>query len=187
MGKYLAEEALARGAEIIFLKAPMNVPPPARAHLIEVETAQEMYQEALRVFPEVDVVVMAAAVSDFYLAEKVEEKISKKKRKELTLTLLPTLDILAEMGRRKERQFLVGFSAETGQTLERAREKMRDKALDMIVVNDVSRKDIGFGSDFNQVTILHRDGAQRETPRAHKRLISRVIMDEIVARLSDPN
>lgn len=187
MGKYLAEEALARGAEVIFLKAPMNVPPPARAHLIEVETAQEMYQEALRVFPEVDVVVMAAAVSDFYPAEKMEEKISKKERKKLTLALLPTPDILAEMGKRKERQFLVGFSAETGQALDRAREKMRDKALDMIVVNDVSRKDIGFGSDFNQVTILHQDGAQRETPRVHKRLISRVVMDEIVARLSDRN
>ncbi|GFP20730.1 phosphopantothenoylcysteine decarboxylase / phosphopantothenate---cysteine ligase, partial [Candidatus Hakubella thermalkaliphila] len=145
------------------------------------------YQEALRVFPEVDVVVMAAAVSDFYPAEKEEEKISKKERKELTLTLLPTPDILAEMGKGKEKQFLVGFSAETDQALERAREKMRDKGLNMIVVNDISRKDIGFGSEFNQVTILHQDGGQRESPRAHKRLISRAIMDEIVARLSDLN
>ncbi len=178
MGFAVAAEAARRGAEVTVVAANVSLPRTDGITYLDVETADELRDATLEAFGATDVVVMAAAVADFRPAEAVAEKISKAGRDGLTVDLEPTADVLAELAsRRRADQLLVGFAAEHGQgAVERAREKLDRKRLDAIVVNDVSRADIGFDVEENEVTIVTATGDQL-VPRASKPEVAAAILD----------
>ena len=185
MGVALAAEARRRGAEVTLLGANLAVPPASGVELVETPTAADLEREALVRAAEADVVVMAAAVADYRPAEALAAK-RPKDTATWTLELEPTTDVLAALGeRRRDDQLLVGFAAETGANgLERAREKLDRKGADLFVLNDVSRTDIGFDTDENEVTLLTA-GGERTVPKAPKDEIAAAILDEVEALLAD--
>jgi phosphopantothenoylcysteine decarboxylase/phosphopantothenate--cysteine ligase len=185
MGVALAAEARRRGAEVTLLGANLAVPPASGVELVETPTAADLEREALVWAAEADVVVMAAAVADYRPAETLAAK-RPKDTATWTLELEPTTDVLAALGeRRRDDQLLVGFAAETGANgLERAREKLDRKGADLFVLNDVSRTDIGFDTDENEVTLLTA-GGERTVPKAPKDEIAAAILDEVEALLAD--
>jgi phosphopantothenoylcysteine decarboxylase/phosphopantothenate--cysteine ligase len=128
------------------------------------------------------VIIKAAAVADYRPAERNVEKI-KKKSDELSLQLVKTVDILAELGRREKGPFLVGFAAETCNLKEFATGKLQDKNLDMIVANDVSQSDAGFNVDTNRVRLFFRDGRDLECALMSKDELANVILDQVAADL----
>jgi len=150
---------------------------------VDVETADELRDAAAAAFEATDVVVMAAAVADFKPAEAVPDKITKDGREGLSIELEPTADVLSELaGRRRSEQLIVGFAAEHGPSaVDRARGKLDRKRLDAIVVNDVSRADIGFDVPQNEVTIVTAAGDEL-VPRASKAEVAGAILD-VVERL----
>ena len=185
MGVALAAEARRRGAEVTLLGANLAVSAPPGVELVETPTAADLEREALVRAAEADVVVMAAAVADYRPAEALAAK-RPKDTATWTLELEPTTDVLAALGeRRRDDQLLVGFAAETGANgLERAREKLDRKGADLFVLNDVSRTDIGFDTDENEVTLLTA-GGERTVPKAPKDEIAAAILDEVEALLAD--
>jgi len=155
MGYALAQAALQRGAEVFLVSGPTNLNPPAGAHYIPVRSAAQMRDAVLDLFPQMDIVIKAAAVSDYRPVEFAEQKI-KKGSAAMTLRLTQNDDILALLGKQKKDQVLVGFAAETERLLESARNKLMDKNLDLLVANDVSTG--VFGSDTSSVVVLRRSG-----------------------------
>ena len=178
MGVALAAEARRRGAEVTLLAANLAVPPPDGVELVQTPTAEELGREALE-RADVDVVVMAAAVAD-YRPAVVQPAKRKKDAHSWTVELEPTLDVLQAIGeRRTDSQVLVGFAAETGEGgLERARDKLARKHLDLVVYNDVSEPGVGFDAPKNEVVLVGADG-NRSVPRAAKTLVAAAILDEI--------
>lgn len=152
MGYALAEAALRRGARVLLVTGPTAVKPPAGAEISQVQSAAEMRDAVLRLLPEATIVIKAAAVADYTVPNPPDQKI--KRKGALTLELQPTTDILGEIARRKRAQVIIGFAAETENIGENARKKLAAKALDAIVVNDVSREGVGFDTDRNAVSIL---------------------------------
>jgi phosphopantothenoylcysteine decarboxylase/phosphopantothenate--cysteine ligase len=155
MGYAVAHAARQRGAEVFLVSGPTALAPPAGVDTISVRTASEMKDAVLALYPQVDIVVKAAAVADYRPAECAPEKI-RKSGAPTTITLVPTEDILAQLGAAKGRQVLVGFTAETRDLLEQARQKMARKNLDLIVANNVSGG--VFGADSATVHILSPSG-----------------------------
>ena len=178
MGYELAEEALRRGAEVILISGPTHIFPPRRAAVKKVQTAREMEKEVLKHFASSDIVIMAAAVSDFRFAESTPHKIKKETLRE-KIEIVPTQDILQKLGRKKEGRILVGFSAETENVVENAQKKMRKKNLDLIVANNILDEGIGFGSDFNQVSLISPGGKIVHSDRKSKFEISQMILDRV--------
>jgi phosphopantothenoylcysteine decarboxylase/phosphopantothenate--cysteine ligase len=180
MGFALAEEAAARGAEVTVIAANVALPRAAGIAYEDVGTAAQLEQAARRLFPRADVLVMAAAVADFRPPAAAAQKLSKAGREALELRLEPTTDVLAALAaERAPGQTLVGFAAEHGDgAVERARQKLERKGVDAVVVNDVSRGDIGFDADENEVTIVTA-GADRALPKASKASIAHAIVDAI--------
>jgi phosphopantothenoylcysteine decarboxylase/phosphopantothenate--cysteine ligase len=178
MGFALAHEARNRGAEVILISGPTSSLPPDVSDLIKVESAAEMENAVLKHLPRADILVMAAAVSDFRFDQIQKEKI-KKGNFSGTAKLRETVDILKKAGGDKGKTLLVGFAAETDHVESYAREKMAAKNLDLIVANNVAEQGIGFDHDENQVTIIHRDGTSVKTEKLSKKEISRIIFDEI--------
>jgi phosphopantothenoylcysteine decarboxylase/phosphopantothenate--cysteine ligase len=180
MGLALAEESARRGAEVTLVCANVALPKPAVAKLAEVETAAELLEVCRKAFDQADVLLMAAAVSDFRPREANRAKISKAGRDGLELDLEPTEDVLAALSaERQPDQTLVGFAAEHGKGGgERAREKLERKGLDMVVLNDISRADIGFDAEHNEVTLLTA-GAERAVPRGPKGAVAAAVLDEV--------
>src|SRR3954469_20736313 len=162
MGFAVAEEAARRGADVTVVAANVTLPRNHSIHYIDVETAAELEQATTRAFEYADVLVMAAAVADFRPATPEDSKISKTGRDGLKLDLEPTNDVLASVAaRRRPGQLLVGFAAEHGEgAVERARGKLERKGIDAVVVNDISRRDIGFDADANEVTIVTGAGEE---------------------------
>src|SRR5713101_4636231 len=152
MGYALAEAALRRGARVLLVSGPTALKPPSAAEVTWVESASQMLEAVLRLLPEASIVIKAAAVGDYTIGNRPEEKIKRTGR--MTLELDPTTDILTEIARRKTSQIVIGFAAETQNIIENARKKLVSKSLDAIVVNDVSREGIGFDSERNAVAIL---------------------------------
>ena len=185
MGVALAAEARRRGAVVTLLAANLAVPAPAGVEVVETPTAADLEREALARAAEADVVVMAAAVADYRPAEAVAAK-RPKDTAAWTLELEPTTDVLSVLGdRRRDGQLLVGFAAETGTAgLERAREKLSRKGVDLIVLNDVSRTDIGFDAYENEVTLL-TTAADRTVPKAPKEEIAVAVLDEVEALIGN--
>jgi phosphopantothenoylcysteine decarboxylase/phosphopantothenate--cysteine ligase len=191
MGLALARAASARGAAVTLVAANVAVQPPDAIACREVVTAAELKAACEEEFPGCDVLLMAAAVADFTPAHPAQGKIKKAARERLELELRPTADVLAGLAaQRRDGQTLVGFAAEHGeQALEAAREKLLAKSLDAIVVNDISRTDIGFDVDANEVTILAAPGARPQlerwdVPLAPKAQVADAILD-VIGRLRD--
>jgi phosphopantothenoylcysteine decarboxylase/phosphopantothenate--cysteine ligase len=186
MGLALAEEAARRGADVTLIAANVSLPSPAGVRTLAVETATELERAVREEFPSADVLLMAAAVADFRPRDPEGSKIAKAGRDRLTLELEPTSDVLGALSaERRPGQTLVGFAAEHGEGgLERGRAKLERKGLDMVVVNDISRLDIGFDADHNEVTIVTAAGEQL-VPLAGKDAVAAAILDE-VERLRTP-
>ena len=180
MGLALAHEAARRGADVTLVHANVSLPIPAGVRSIAVETAAELENALKAEFEAADVLVMAAAPADFRPATPDAGKISKLGREGLVLELEPTTDILAALAAaRRPGQTLVGFAAEHGGgAVERGRAKLVRKGLDAVVVNDISRSDIGFDSEENEVTIVLADG-ERPVRRAPKTEVAGAILDAV--------
>lgn len=185
MGFALAEACARRGAEVYLyagrtsLKAmhPLVFP-------IEVESAQEMYEEVVNSFRQMDAALLCAAVADYRPASAAKEKIKRESTGEMTLHLVPNKDIAAALGERKKKgQVTVGFALETEDGIAHAQEKLTRKNLDFIVLNSLEDEGAGFGYDTNKVTILDRAGLIAEYPLKSKAEVAEDIVDELVKRL----
>ena len=182
MGWAIAEEAHRRGAAVTLVSGPTHLPDPEGIEVIRVETAEEMRDAVLSRFDEADAVVKAAAVADFRPKEHVEGKI-KKEGGTPDLHLEPTPDILRELGERKGDRVLVGFAAETDDLEGAARQKLREKRLDLIVVNQVGEPGTGFDSETNRAAILSAVGDDTPLREWTKRQLAAAICDRLAALL----
>jgi phosphopantothenoylcysteine decarboxylase/phosphopantothenate--cysteine ligase len=180
MGFAIAAAARRRGARVTLVSGPGQLKPPAGVEMVAVVSAQQMYAEIISRFADTDVVIKAAAVADYRPVLRQHQKM-KKKSAEMNLELEKTPDILAELGQRKDRQFLVGFAAETEKLLEHARQKLAGKNLDMIVANDVSAPGAGFDVDTNIVRFLYRDGRVEDLELMSKADVADQLLDRICA------
>jgi phosphopantothenoylcysteine decarboxylase/phosphopantothenate--cysteine ligase len=180
-GYALAEAAVQRGADVT-LVTTVDRPAPAGVTTIPVTSAASMEAAIMPLASQQDVIVMAAAVADFTVADPAANKIKKRDDGSVPeLKLVPTHDFLVDLGRQKhEGQVLVGFAAETDDVLENATGKLARKQLDLIVANDVGAPGVGFEHDTNEVVILAADGSQRRVVLASKRVVADAILDEVV-------
>jgi phosphopantothenoylcysteine decarboxylase / phosphopantothenate---cysteine ligase len=179
MGLALAERAARRGAEVTLVAANVSLPTPAGVRRVDVETAAELAEALGREFDSADVLVMAAAPADFRPKRAAGEKIHREGSGGLELDLEATDDILATFGAlKRDGQTVVGFAAETESGLDRAREKLQRKRADVIVLNDVSRPEIGFESPENEIVIVEASG-EHHIPLASKEEIADAILDRI--------
>ena len=180
MGYALAEAAQRRGAQVVLVSGPTRLRCPSGVTVEFVRTTQDMAGAVFRGLDQATVVLMAAAVVDFAPTEVQTQKI-KKQAGLLTLTLKPTQDILAEVARRRQpHQIIVGFAAETGQVLENAAAKLREKRLDLVAANDVTQPGAGFDSDTNIVTLVFPDGRTKALEKMGKLDVANVILDAVV-------
>ena len=178
MGYALAQAAAARGAHVILISGPVNLPPPAGVTVIPVHTAVEMRDAVFQNLEPVTIIVKAAAVADFHLTRVPDQKV-KKTAARISLEFDPTPDILSELGRKKGDRLLIGFAAETENLKSEARRKLEAKGADMIVGNLVGQE-TGFESDENEVVLALRSGELIEIPRASKREIAGKILDQVL-------
>jgi phosphopantothenoylcysteine decarboxylase/phosphopantothenate--cysteine ligase len=165
MGYAVAAEAARRGARVVLISGPSRLDPPPAAEVVGVRSANQMRDAVAKVAGDADIIVMAAAVADYTPANgPFDGKIEKgPDASQLSLTLVRTPDILAELGRRRSgasRPVLIGFAAESGDPVARGREKLRRKSADMIVANDISRSDAGFDVETNAATLITADGEE---------------------------
>jgi phosphopantothenoylcysteine decarboxylase/phosphopantothenate--cysteine ligase len=177
MGYELAQAALRRGAHVLLVSGPTSIAAPEAAEVTRVETAEEMRKAVLQQLPQATIVIKTAAVSDYRPKVSAQQKM--KRAGPISLELEPTEDILAELAQKKTNQLVIGFAAETENVLENARKKLARKALDAIVVNDVSREGIGFDSDRNAVTILTQDEVV-DVPETTKWEVAQRVLDQVV-------
>jgi phosphopantothenoylcysteine decarboxylase/phosphopantothenate--cysteine ligase len=182
MGYALAGAAARRGASVVLVSGPVDLPVPFRVRRVGVGTAREMREAVLAEREGAAAIFMVAAVSDY--APVASERKLKKTGGTLTLALEEGPDILAELGRMKGREVLVGFAAETHDVLEQAAKKLASKNADFIVANDVTAPGLGIGSDRNAVTILDRDGGSVAVPEASKHEIADAILDRVFGAAS---
>ena len=180
MGLALAEAARERGAEVTVIAANIALSRPTGVVWREVATAAQLAEACEQEFPACDVLLMAAAVADFRPAAQTNGKLKKAGREHLRLELEATPDVLKTLAaRRRPGQTLVGFAAEHGSgAIEYGRGKLEEKSLDAVVVNDISRSDIGIGADSNEVTIVSAEG-DKHVPRAAKAEIAAAILDAV--------
>ncbi len=179
MGYAMAEAARDRGAEVKLVTAPTSLPEPAGMEVVHIKTAAEMKRAVAKAVAQADALIMAAAVADYQPKNVAKAKI-KKKSPSLTLELIRTPDILAEV---KGNFLKVGFAAESEDMVANAKQKLEKKKLDMIVANDITDKDSAFGSDTNKVTLISRDGKIDNLPLLTKREVADRILDKVVGLL----
>ena len=153
--------------------------PPAVAAFVPVQTAEDMREAVLHHASGAAIVIKAAAVADYRVRQAAAQKI--KGKHDLTLDLVPNADILAEVAARGTGAFIVGFAAETNDVAANARAKLEAKGIDLLVANDVSRRDIGFDAEDNEVLLIDRWGGSRPLPRMPKSAVADAILDEILA------
>ena len=182
MGYAIAAEASRRGADVVLISGPSNLPEPSGVETVHIDTARQMQSEVLARFTDADAVIMSAAVADYRPKTVAAEKI-KKSDDELVLHLERNPDILFDLGQRKTRQLLVGFAAETCRVEEYAKRKLVKKNLDFIVANDVSQSDAGFGVDTNRIKLFAKDGTMTEYPLMSKKELAGIILDHMTACL----
>jgi phosphopantothenoylcysteine decarboxylase / phosphopantothenate---cysteine ligase len=179
MGYALAEAAAQRGAEVILISGPVQLPEPHGVRVLHVHTAVEMRDAVMQHLSEATIVVKAAAVADYHLAHVPTQKV-KKTATRLALELEPTPDILAELGQKKADRLLIGFAAETENLTKSARSKLESKNCDMVVANLVGQDGTGFESDDNEVVLVLRTGETISLARAPKREIAGRIFDQVL-------
>jgi phosphopantothenoylcysteine decarboxylase / phosphopantothenate---cysteine ligase len=182
MGYAIAEAAVQRGAEVILVSGPTTLTPPPGVKSHTIRTACEMRQAVLREYERADVVIKAAAVSDYRPKQFIPYKVKKTEEMQ-TVELVRNPDILAELGQRKGKRVIVGFAAETDDLLANAQRKVQTKHLDLIVANDVGRAGIGFQSDENKVFILHDNGRVEDLPLMSKQRLAHEVLVRVVERL----
>jgi len=178
MGYALAAEAARRGARVILVSGPTSLDAPAGIEVVRVRSAAEMHAAVMSEAPAADMVIMAAAVADYMPRQRVDGKIEKSDAP-MSLDLVRTPDILADLGRRRggaPSPVLIGFAAQSGDPVEAARRKLQAKNVDMVVANDISRTDAGFDVDTNAVMLVTPDGAE-PVAVAPKAEIASVILD----------
>ncbi|MCL4467873.1 MAG: bifunctional phosphopantothenoylcysteine decarboxylase/phosphopantothenate--cysteine ligase CoaBC [Deltaproteobacteria bacterium] len=180
MGYAIAKAARMRGAEVTLVSGKVNIRPPYGVHFIEVESAQQMFEKINSFFKKTDCIIMSSAVSDFTPSKTSPQKI-KKTSEHLDISLDRTKDILSAVAKNKEDRIIVGFAAETENVEQFAREKLRQKNMDMIVANNVTEKNSGFEADTNKVVIINRDGTAEDFPLMRKSDLADVILDRISA------
>lgn len=185
MGYALAAAAKARGAKVILVSGPTGLQAPAGCERVDILSAKEMYDAVMDRYAISDIIIKAAAPADFTPKSYAAQKIKKVPgQDELVLQLEKTPDIAAALGAVKGKRVLVGFAAETQKVLQHAKEKLRDKNMDIIAVNDVSQPDAGFDVDTNRIVLLNRDGEENALPLLSKREVADRILDEAIRYLA---
>ena len=178
MGYAIAEQATRMGAKVILVSAPTSLPVPSGVDFVSVDSAVSMQEAVEARFNDVNVVIMAAAVSDFRVLHKAEQKI--KKMESMTIELVKNPDILQGLGSKKSHQILVGFAAETEHVIKYGQDKVAKKNLDMLVANDVSKSNAGFNVDTNEGYFLYPDKEPKEMPNMKKSDLARHILREVI-------
>ena len=178
MGYAIAEQAVRMGAKVILVSAPTSLPIPNGVDFISVDSAVSMQEAVEARYNDVNVVIMAAAVSDFRVLHKAEQKI--KKMESMTIELVKNPDILQGLGSKKSHQILVGFAAETEHVIKYGQDKVAKKNLDMLVANDVSKSNAGFNVDTNEGYFLYPDKEPKEMPNMKKSDLARHILREVI-------
>lgn len=178
MGYAIAEQAAHMGAKVILVSAPTSLPIPSGVDFISVDSAVSMQEAVEARYNDVNVVIMAAAVSDFRVLHKAEQKI--KKMESMTIELVKNPDILQGLGTKKSHQILVGFAAETEHVIKYGQDKVAKKNLDMLVANDVSKSNAGFNVDTNEGYFLYPDKEPKEMPNMKKSDLARHILREVI-------
>ena len=182
MGYALAKAAMLRGAKVMLVSGPVSISKPLFVEGVDVVSAKDMYQAVMERADEQDIFIMAAAVADYKPKEQAAQKM-KKSEEELSLPLCRTQDILQALGdRRKENQFICGFSMETENLIENSRAKLIKKKADMIAANSLNAKDAGFGTDTNRITLITRK-EKEELPLLSKEEAAHAILDRIVKEI----
>ncbi|MCW5978744.1 MAG: bifunctional phosphopantothenoylcysteine decarboxylase/phosphopantothenate--cysteine ligase CoaBC [Bryobacteraceae bacterium] len=176
MGYSLAQAAAARGADVVLVSGPVTLPDPYGVTVLRVRTASDMRQAVMEHLKDASIIVKAAAVADYHVANVASRKL-KKTAMRLSLELDPTVDILAEVGQKKGDRLLIGFAAETENLVAEARRKMETKNCDMVVGNLVGTDGTGFEADQNEVTLVVRTGDVIKLPRATKLEVANWIFD----------
>lgn len=179
MGYALARAARDRGANVILISGPVNIPPPEGVTFIPVQSASDMFEAVINHYQNADVIIKSAAVAD-YTPQKTLETKMKKGDGELSLELTRTTDILKYLGENKGNRILVGFAAETDNLIENALKKIHNKNLDFIVANDITLPGAGFGTDTNIVKFLNRDGRIEDIDLMSKADVAHCILEKIV-------
>ena len=178
MGYAIAEQAVRMGAKVILVSASTSLPVPSGVDFVSVDSAVSMQEAIEACYNDVNVVIMAAAVSDFRVLHKSEQKI--KKMESMTLELVKNPDILQGLGSKKSHQILVGFAAETEHVIKYGQDKVARKNLDMLVANDVSKSNAGFNVDTNEGYFLYPDKEPKELPNMKKSDLARHILKEVI-------
>lgn len=179
MGYALAAAAIARGHEVVLVSGPVSLSAPQGATVIRVETAAEMFEAVRETIGSADAAIFCAAVADYRVADVAGEKI-KKTGETLTLTFVKNPDILGNARSVFEfKGILVGFAAETEKLAEHALDKLRRKGCDLLVANDVSRTDIAFDRDENEVELFFRDGRRETLAKASKAKIAAALVERV--------
>jgi phosphopantothenoylcysteine decarboxylase/phosphopantothenate--cysteine ligase len=178
MGYALAREAVRRGADVTLISGPSSLTAPDAVKFISVDTAAEMKEAVLKSMRGAHALIMAAAVGDFTPATKSRGKIEKSKVSAIKLKKAP--DILSEVGKKRRKPLIVGFAAEAGENLERAKDKLKRKGADIIVFNDITAEGSGFGADTNRVVIIDKKGS-KEYPLLPKDEVAGLILDRVAS------
>jgi phosphopantothenoylcysteine decarboxylase/phosphopantothenate--cysteine ligase len=184
-GYALAKVAWRRGAEVTLVSGPSSLAAPYGVNLVKVRSARDMQHAVAKNFPESDVLLMAAAVSDYRPTQVEIKKIKRGVQEEMQFHLTQNPDILKQVGLSKTRQIVVGFAAETHDLEAEARRKLQEKHLDLIVANDVKQPDSGFQVDTNEVTIVAQEGEPLGLPLLSKEEVADRILDQVVALLKN--
>jgi phosphopantothenoylcysteine decarboxylase/phosphopantothenate--cysteine ligase len=179
MGYALAEVAVQRGARVILVSGPVQLPEPPGVSVVRVRTALEMRDAVMQRLPEATIILKSAAVADYHLSRIPQQKL-KKTATRMSLELDPTPDILAELGQKKGDRLLIGFAAETENLSRNARGKLESKNCDMVVANLVGQDGTGFESDENEAILVLRTGESIPLARAPKREIAARIFDQVL-------
>lgn len=183
MGYALAEVARKRGADVTLISGPSNLEKPKGVTFVSVESTQDMFDAVEAIFDSTDVLIKAAAPSDFRPASYTNEKIKKKDKSSLSIDLVPNPDIAKHFGQRKENQIIVGFAAESHNLEENARAKMKAKGFDLIVANNIIQEGAGFNSDTNIVQIFEPNDKTHSLPKMAKSELAQVILDLVKERV----
>lgn len=178
MGYAIAEEARDRGAEVILISGPTSIEKPFNIKTIDVITNEEMYNQVMNYYDDMDIVIKSAAVADYKAKDYSEQKI-KKAEGNLIIEMERDKDILLSLGEKKKKQILIGFAAESQNLLENAKGKLAKKNLDFIVANDITSKETGFASNDNKVTIINKNGETFSLDKMSKREVAQNLFDII--------
>jgi phosphopantothenoylcysteine decarboxylase/phosphopantothenate--cysteine ligase len=183
MGIAIARAAWRRGADVTLITGHVDVPLPPEINTLKAETVEAMSRSVAKALPTADVLIMAAAPADFRPAKEAKEKI-KKGRGSPKIELEQTEDILkSTISKRKKKSLIVGFALETTDGIKNAREKLKAKDLDLVVLNDATEPGAGFGVDTNRVTVIGRNGKQEDLALMSKTDLAEILLDRVEEEL----